>query len=67
MHTWYYRLNALLTVATTALAALCGLASLTDVLHSSEPVVLAHVHRVDGLSVGILTRHILLGVLPPAK
>ncbi len=51
MHTWYYRLNALLTLATTVLAGMCAVASLTEVLHKSHPQVSASVVQVDGLVV----------------
>lgn len=49
MHTWYYRLNALLTLATTVLAGMCAVASLTEVLHKSNPQVTASLVQLDGL------------------
>ena len=54
MHTWYYRLNALLTLATTVLAGMCAVASLTEVLHKSNPQVSASVVQVDGLLVRLM-------------
>ena len=54
MHTWYYRLNALLTLATTVLAGMCAVASLTEVLHKSNPQVTASVVQVDGLLVRLV-------------
>lgn len=62
MHTWYYRLNALFTVATTVLAILCALASMTEIIHKSEPVVAAQLVRVDTLSVsGHFWRFVVFG------
>ena len=54
MHTWYYRLNALLTFATTVLAVMCAVASITEVLHASEPVVQEPIARIDGLAVRLV-------------
>ena len=51
MHTWYYRLNALLTFATTVLAVMCAVASLTEVFHKSQPSIREPVVNVDGLMV----------------
>lgn len=54
MHTWYYRLNALLTFATTVLAVMCAVASLTEVFHESQPLIKEPVAHIDGLVVSHL-------------
>ena len=55
MHTWYYRLNGLFTVATTVLACMCALASLTEILHRNSPVLDVTVHSIDALAVRFMT------------
>lgn len=57
MHTWYYRLNALLTFATTVLAVMCAVASLTEVFHKSHPIIRKPDVHIEGLMVGDRTRH----------
>lgn len=49
MHTYLYRLNAALTFAITALAVICIAASMTDMLHNSNPSVRVQVVKYDGL------------------
>lgn len=51
MHTWYYRLNALLTFAATVLAVMCAVASITEILHHKEPQVKQPQVTVEGLAV----------------
>lgn len=51
MHTWLYRGNALFTAASTTLAGLCILATLTDLAHRSNPEVQRPFVSVEGLQV----------------
>lgn len=55
MYTWYYRLNALLTFATTVLAVMCALASITEVVHKSNPLVKKPVIYMEGLTVSAIS------------
>ena len=57
MHTWYYRLNALLTFATTVLAVMCAVASFTEVMHESQPLIEEPIVNIDGLMVRGLIPH----------
>ncbi|KAH7441282.1 hypothetical protein KP509_03G032100 [Ceratopteris richardii] len=49
MHTFLYRLNAVLSFALLALAAICIAASMTDMIHKSNPSVDIKVLKFDGL------------------
>ncbi|KAK9798567.1 hypothetical protein WJX73_009480 [Symbiochloris irregularis] len=49
MHTWLYRGNALFTAASTTLAGLCILATLTDLAHPSNPQIQRPFVSVEGL------------------
>lgn len=49
MHTFLYRLNAALSFALLALAAICIAASMTDIIHNSNPSVDIKVVKYDGL------------------
>ncbi|KAK9906606.1 hypothetical protein WJX75_004871 [Coccomyxa subellipsoidea] len=49
MHTYMYRMNALFTVASTALAVICAAAALTDWTFTSDPPVSLQVKSYDGL------------------
>lgn len=51
MHTWLYRGNALFTAASTTLAGLCILATLTDLAHPSNPQIQRPFVSVEGLQV----------------
>lgn len=54
MHTYMYRMNALFTVASTALAVICAAAALTDWTFTSDPPVSLQVKSYDGLQVCLL-------------
>lgn len=69
MHTYMYRLNALFTVASTALAVICAAAALTDWTFTPDPSVDLKVKSYDGLQVSsvacevhILTAQICLNI-----
>eukprot|EP00803_Ostreobium_quekettii_P001857 evm.model.scf_2975.1 EVM.evm.TU.scf_2975.1 scf_2975:2677-5001(-) len=47
MHSFWYRTNALLTFATTVLAGMCALASITDLFHPSDPEVSLELAKVE--------------------
>ncbi len=51
MHTYMYRLNALFTVASTALAVICAAAALTDWTFTPDPSVDLKIKSYDGLQV----------------
>ena len=51
MHNLLYRSNALFTVSTTVLGAMCILTALTDLAHRPEIRLNAAVRSVDGLQV----------------
>ena len=51
MHTALYRANALFTMASTTLGALCVLATLTDMVRPTSPQVSRPVVVIEGLQV----------------
>jgi hypothetical protein len=51
MHTYLYRLNALFTVASTALAVICAATALTDWSFTPRPTVDLKIKSFDGLQV----------------
>ena len=51
MHTYLYRLNALFTVASTALAVICAATALTDWSFTPRPSVDLKIKSFDGLQV----------------
>ncbi len=64
MHTYMYRLNALFTVASTALAVICAAAALTDWTFTSTPSVSLKVKSYDGLQVWLI---LLVLLHPPSR
>jgi hypothetical protein len=54
MHTYLYRVNALFTVASTALAIMCAATALTDWTFPTNPAVNLKVKSYDGLLVRLL-------------
>ena len=53
MHTYLYRLNALFTVASTALAVICAATALTDWTFKPSPSVDLKIKSFDGLQVRV--------------
>ncbi|DBA66797.1 TPA: hypothetical protein ACH3X2_001938 [Trebouxia sp. C0005] len=49
MHAWWIRGNAVLTLCTSVLAAVCIAVSITDLFHKSNPFVSASLVEVQGL------------------
>eukprot|EP01026_Neomeris_dumetosa_P001207 TRINITY_DN1029_c0_g1_i1.p2 TRINITY_DN1029_c0_g1~~TRINITY_DN1029_c0_g1_i1.p2 ORF type:complete len:173 (-),score=10.36 TRINITY_DN1029_c0_g1_i1:263-781(-) len=49
MYTIWVRLNAVFTVASTALAVMCALVSLTDFFHKSDPKIDLRINNYDAL------------------